>query len=86
MIAVLGGPHDGSEHVNRAPSFEFVWFDGKRCFRKPGKGRTLYRLMNQPKGGALLVYVQQVYILCECGVYHSRSAASCSMCGAVLTA
>ena len=95
MVPVYGGPHDGSERVTREPSCEFVWFDGKRCYRKPAKSRALYRLMRRPSApnhlhvgavsGYVLVYVQSVYTLCKCGVYHSRSVETCTLCGALLT-
>jgi hypothetical protein len=75
--------------VTCSVSAEFVWTDGKRSFNSPRKGRHLYRKARtgfNRLSPFVLLYAEHSYVLCRCGVYHSKEAEACSLCGAPLTA
>lgn len=80
-----GGPYDGAELSPSIPA-EFVWVDGRKCFLKRGKGRSLYRRVHNRFGDRVLIFVGYVYAVCQgCGAYHRcRETDTCSLCGGKL--
>lgn len=78
-----GGPYDGATLSPSAPT-QFVWTDGRRCYRSKGEGRTLYRRVWNRHGDRILVYAAFKWVLCSCGVYHRRVGDTCTLCGAAL--
>lgn len=91
-VAVVGGLHDGAEVATwRVPLWGFVgpYGDGYRIYRRPGRGRELYRLGAAAQGSpqrreGRTVYVTQHHVaaICSgCGVYTAASSGACRLCG-----
>lgn len=78
-----GGPFDGAELRPSLP-LNFVWTDGRRCFRKPGGERALYRRTQNRFGDSVLIYAGFKWALCSCGAYHRRVVDACTLCGSRL--
>jgi len=82
-MRVYGGPHDGAEINTRLPG-NLLFCDGKRCYRAPGKGRSLYAVERMGDVYSLW-YVHNAYSICSgCRVFHSRYDDYCSLCGGAL--
>lgn len=82
----IGGPYDGETFSTRIAA-DFLWTDGRRCYKDPGEGRVLYRKARRVgrRGGMVLLYAQHAYALCgKCGAYNARQSSDCSLCGATL--
>lgn len=96
-MIVYGGPHDGAELNSRLPGV-FLFTDGRRCYRRPGKGRSLYLVkttlrctrLGPPYRSAfrkerVLVYIENAYGMCaSCEVFHVRRHERCTLCGGAL--
>lgn len=80
-----GGRFDGAV-LKPSMRNEFLWTDGKRCFRESGKARELYRRVRNRNGSVVLIFVGYLFRQCAgCGVIHRRGPASCQVCGTALT-
>lgn len=96
-MRIYGGPHDGAELNTRLPN-TFLFTDGKRCYRAPGRGRSLYRVQlifwsvsefgryDLPvRRERALFYVHNAYRQCaSCQLLHSTATDFCTLCGNVL--
>ena len=84
---VYGGPYDGAE-VTCSISGDFVYTDGRKSFRTPGRRRVLTRKWERHKQGPMLMYAEHAYARCPgCGSFHARALGdSCSLCGTELPA
>jgi hypothetical protein len=85
LVEVYGGPYDGAEVTCSVPG-DFVYTDGRKSFREPGRGRVLARKWNTPNRGRILMYAESAYVRCPgCGSFHVRILSRmCSWCGAEL--
>ena len=81
QVQFVGGPHDGLT-LSSGLGAAFLFTDGKRCFRAPAAGRSLYRVMHARSGPLMYVFVGYEYGLCKCGVFRRRDRGDCEMCGA----
>lgn len=83
-IVLLGGPYDG--HVHRSGiTAPFLWFDGRKVWRSPGRRRVLYRKTSAESAGLVIVRLRYSFAgnttaLCVCGVYRPKDG-RCSFCG-----
>lgn len=81
MMECYGGRYDGAT-VSTQIRNEFIWTNGKRCYRQPGHGLTLYRRVKNMDGVDVLMYVEHTYVVCgSCGAICSKRSERC-MCGA----
>jgi hypothetical protein len=86
VAEVYGGPYDGARPSCSIPS-EFLYTDGSRSYRTPGRGRVLVRRWNRHGGGILLMYAEYAYLQCSgCLAFHARGtyAQRCALCGSEL--
>lgn len=84
-LLFFSGPYDGIT-IHTTLTDEFLWIDGKRCYRAAGKKKALYRRMKRGRKLDEIIYefVGLRVVLC-CGVYHKRGdARHCAVCGELL--
>lgn len=84
MVLFIGGPLDGAT-LPASRAEEFIWTDGKKCYRAPARGRLLYKNLWTRDDRAGYLYAGYRWVRCSCGSYHQQ-AETCSLCGADLKA
>ena len=88
-IEFVGGPLCGQSLMRSKDPGLYTFTDGKRCFKRPGKHRALYRRL-EPRGELVVyLYVGNRVGLCRaCGSYNQfpDGERRCTMCGHALAA
>lgn len=80
-IQLVGGPFDGLTRSS-ALAATFLWHDGRKAWRAPGRGRSLYKLTVKKRGQPdRYEYVENTTALCVCGAYRPKGS-PCPLCGA----
>lgn len=82
---VVSGPYEGAQ-IADASRPTFVWLGGPaskpRCFKQPGAGRLLHRLIGVQKGVEQFEYAHLTYRRCDgCGGFVGKAVEGCDYCG-----
>lgn len=82
-VELLGGRLCGRRIKRKSDPGLYIWTEGRRCYKAPAKGRSLYRRL-EPRGkGVLYLFIGDRVGLCSnCGSYTNFEAGKrrCSLC------